>query len=322
MSWLAVGGLVVGTAVSAGGAYMSSKKQEEAAEKNAAASGPENLRYANPTLLGDPSQLNPIDILRQMYDANWQNRQQGRDQARITNKFNTKEALKAYEKMQPFFAENQSLIGSNASSFMRGEIPQDAQDNITRMTAQRGIQAGMGYGTGGASTGAFANLNARNLGLTSLELAKYGTNLGMQANMQAKQLAPNLMGLQDFLMNPAQAIGINQFNAGAQNQFAMANNQTQNQFELQNTSAYNQAFQNQNQQQYAADLMGAQMYGQMGQAIGGGISGFAGGLGTGSTGTSASSTAGWGGNYGPVAQGVTPRPATYNGTTIPRAQLA
>lgn len=283
MSWIAIGAVAVGTAVSAGGTYLSNKKSQEAAEENAAAQDPSLIKLADPTLLGDPAQINPLDVLSQLYGANWENRQQGRDQSRIINKFNFKEALKYYNKIQPNFSANQALIGQNANSMARGELPADVQDQIARSAAQRGIQGGFGFGSQGASGGALGNLNLRNLGLTSLDLSKYGTNLAMQANMQAKQLLPNLSGLQDFFLNPQQVLGINQFNTGVQNQFAMQNNATENQFALQNVTAQNQAQANQNQANYGAALQQAQMYGQMGQAIGGGISSLAGGLGTGAT---------------------------------------
>lgn len=303
-----------GTAIAAGGAAYSANKQADAAEEAASAMGPENLRYATPQLLGDPAQLNPIDILSQLYEANIGNEQQGRDQARKINKFNFKEIQKYYEKVQPYFSQLQSQVGSNAASFARGELPADVQSQITRMSAQQGIQGGFGFGSQGASAGAMGNINLRNLGLNSLELSKFGTNLGMQVNQNARSLLPNMVGLQDFFLNPSQVIGIGQFNAGAQNQFALQNNRTQNEFELLNAGAYNQANQNQIQQQYAGNLMNAQAVGNATQAIGGAISGFGGGLGTGGTNTST----GWGGNYAPTGTGY----ASYNGMTIPKAQLA
>lgn len=297
MSWVAIGVGVAGAAVSAGGAYMSSKKQEEAAEKAAQGLGPENLRYANPQLLGDPAQVDPMAILGQLYGANVGAEQQGRDQARKVNKFNFKEALKYYEKIQPYFTQMQSQAGQNISSFASGELPADVQSQITRAAAQQGIQGGFGFGSQGASGGALGNLNLRNLGLTSLELSKFGTQAALQASQQAKNLLPNMVGLQDFFLNPAQVLGINQFNAGVQNQFALQNNATQNQFELQNAAAYNQAGQNQVQQRYAGDLMSAQAIGNMAQAIGGGISGFAGGLGTGGGSTGGAPANQYGGTY-------------------------
>lgn len=301
MSWVAIAVGVTGAAVSAGGAYMSSQKSQEASEELAANSGPENIRMATPSLLGDPAQVNILDILGQLYGANSAGAQDARNQSRSINKFNRKEVLKGLNQYLPGFSQLQSQIGENAQSFAEGNLPADVQSSITRAAAQRGIQGGFGFGSQGAQGGALGNLNLRNLGLTSLDLSKYGTGLAMQASAQARNLLPNMSGMQDFLLNPSQVLGVNQFNVGNQNQFALQNNRTQNEFELLNTGAFNQAQANQNQAQYGAAQQQAQMYGQMGQAIGGGISSLTGGLGTGGGGMVNS---GAGNNYG----------ATYMGT--------
>lgn len=267
-TWVAIGVTVAGAAVSAGGAAYQANKSKKAAQQAG------SVRYnTTPVQLGDPAQVDPYQVLQQTYFANGLNLQQGRQQAQAVNNFNYGQANKFYNKIQPYFNELQGQIGQNALSYARGELPGDVQDQITRAAAQRGIQSGYGFGSQGFKAGAGANLNLRNLGLTSLDLSKYGTQLGMQVNQNAKALLPNLTGLQDFWLNPQQVLGINQQNVAAQNQFALQNNQLANQ----GVAAQNAALANQTQSQYAQQLAQAQMVGGTAQALGGAISG----LGTG-----------------------------------------
>lgn len=268
MSWFALGTVAVGAAVSAGGAAYSANKSKKAAQQAG------SVKYnTSPQMLGEAAQVDPSNVLLQTYLANGQNYLGAREQAKSVNQFNYGQANKYYNKIQPYFNELQQQIGQNALSYSKGEIPQDVQDQITRQAAQRGLQSGYGSGTQGFRAGAGANLNLRNLGLTSLDLSKYGTNLGMQVNQNAKALLPNLQGLQDYFLSPAQVLGINQGNVSAQNQFALQNNQLANQ----GIAAQNQQLANQTQSQYAQQLAQAQMIGQTSSAIGGAISG----LGTG-----------------------------------------
>lgn len=300
---------IAGTAVAAGGAIYSASQQKKAADRQAQALGGMETQSA---MLGDPAQIDPLSVLQQLYGANSANFDNARLQAASANKFNTRQALRAYNQMLPGFSQLQAQIGANANAFARGELPSDVQSAITRAAAQRGIQGGFGFGSQGASGGALGNLNLRNLGLTSLDLAKYGTQVGMQASQQAAGLTPRLMGQQDFMLTPQQMLGIQQFNAGAQNQFALANNQLANQ----SIASQNQLLANQAQQQYAADLAQAQMIGSTAQAIGGGMSGLAGAYGGGMGGAGGMNGAtymGTGSQYGlptnqPVYRPVTARP--------------
>ena len=290
-------------AVSAAGTAYQSNQSSKAAKKAG------QTKYnTTPQLLGDPAQVDPSNVLLQTYMANGQNYVGAKEQAKAINQFNYGQANKYYNQIQPYFNELQAQIGQNALSYAQGNLPSDVQDNITRMTAQRGIQAGIGYGSQGARNGAFANLNARNLGLSSLDLSKYGTQLGMQVNQNAKALLPNLSGLQDFFLNPSQVAGIQQNNASAQNQFALQNNQLLNA----QIAAQNQQLYNQTQGQYANSLQQAQAVGQTAQQVGGLISSL------GSSGALTGSAQGWGGDYSPTGTGY----ASYRGSTIPKAQLA
>lgn len=263
-TWVALGTVAVGAAVSAGGAAYQANKSKKAAQQAG------SVKYnTTPVQLGDPAQVDPYQVLQQTYFANGLNLQQGRQQAQAVNNFNYGQANKFYNKIQPYFNELQGQIGQNALSYARGELPGDVQDQITRAAAQRGIQSGYGFGSQGFKAGAGANLNLRNLGLTSLDLSKYGTQLGMQVNQNAKALLPNLTGLQDFWLNPQQVLGINQQNVAAQNQFQLANNQLLNGA----IGSSNQQLYNQSQARYAGELQNAQAVGQTAQSVGGLLSG-------------------------------------------------
>lgn len=310
-TWVAIGVGVAGLAVSAGSTAYASSQAKKASAKNASAIG--NLN-TTPVLLDKPAQVDPLQVLQQLYGANKANLGNAAEQASAVNKYNFSKIQKYYNQIAPGFSQRQGELGSLVSSYAQGGIPADVQSSIQRATAQQGIQAGYGYGTQGAQQGGVANLTARNLGLTSLDLSKYGISAGMQFQSNAKALLPNMTGLQDFLLNPQQVLGINQSNVQSQNQFALQNNLMQNQqIADQNKLAY-QASQN----QLAQQLQSAQMVGQLGQSVGGAISGLGSGMGS-----SAPATGGWGGNYANTATGVAPTGyASFNGSTIPRAQLA
>jgi hypothetical protein len=251
---------IAGTAVAVGGSLYAANQSKKAGEKAA------NVEYnTESVMLDDPAQMDPMQVLQQLYSANKANFGQAREQASTANKFNYNQALKFYNKILPGFSQLQGQMGQNALSMSRGELPGDVQSSITRAAAQQGIQGGFGFGSQGASGGALGNLNLRNLGLTSFDAMKYGNQLGMSLSQNAKSLLPNMMGLQDFMLTPQQSLGISQFNTGSQNQFALQNNQLANQ----SITAQNQALANQTQQQYANELQQAQMIGQTSQQVGG-----------------------------------------------------
>lgn len=76
--------------------------------------------------------------------------------------------------------------------FLRGEIPQDVQDQIRRQDALTSMLSG---GPGGANA-----LTARDLGLTSLNLINQGANLAGQAGNAAQRWAGLASGL---IMSPS-----------------------------------------------------------------------------------------------------------------------
>ncbi len=256
MSWVAVAGTVVSAGVGAYSASQNSKAQKQSASAQAdAASKTKGYKPVTSSLGGaQKAYLNNFINPGFVHDA--------KVGANQVNQFNTDQAQKYYGQIQPYFQKLQNQIGKNALSFAEGELPEDTVQAIGRASAQRGIQGGYGFGSQGAKQGMLGNLNLRNLGLTSLDLTKYGTNLGMQANQSAKALTPNLMGLQDNFYSPSQVL---------QNQ--MYNAQVQNQGAIDNTSMNNLMLQNGANQQTEAARTSAAQNSAYAQQIGGAVTG-------------------------------------------------
>jgi hypothetical protein len=212
MSYMALGGMVVGGLVGAGGAALAGKRNmyqpelfhPKAFDLSNALSSWQSIVKGN---WGDATQMASAadDFSRgQAEETNAFNRGQAsqtnafnRGQAAQTNAFNLNQALKDYTTIQPDFTAIQKTVGDNALSFAKGELPADVVSSIGRAAASQGIQNGFAggnhTGTSFIGNGAATSLDLRNLGVSSLDLAQMGTNLGMQVNSQAKALSPDLV---------------------------------------------------------------------------------------------------------------------------------
>lgn len=281
-TWVAVGVGVAGVAVSAGSQYMAGQQQKGAISD--AAKALENPQQFEPEL------LDPSGIQWQAFKDAFGGMRNAKILTSKLNKFDYKQAQKFLRLIQPSFTGIQRQVGENALSFARGELPADVVGSITRAAAQQGQQGGLVSGGGGPAGGMLRNLNLRNLGLTSLDLSKYGTNLGMQVNQSAKALLPNLGSVRDWILSlPQQA------------QIAQYNNELVNKAGMYNTGLANQVQQSQAQATLQGGLTDAAMTAGIGQTIGGALSG-AGSLFGGGGG-------GAGGGIGSIGQ----RPQGYQG---------
>lgn len=168
--------------------------------------------------LDDPELVDWMNAGRYATDQNQQNWGRTMRLAGGVNRFQQNQALKGYEKFQPYFRQNQELIGRNAASFARGELPADVVASLGRAAAQRGIQGGFGMsqGAGGGGT-ALGSLNLRNLGLSSLDLSKWGTQFAQETNKAGASMMPGLFDPSSQFLNPALALNGMQFNANAIN---------------------------------------------------------------------------------------------------------
>ena len=217
-TWVAVGTVAVGAVVTAGSQAYAGQQQKKAA-KGAAAALQSPAQFV-------PETLNPKQILGETYEDVYQGLGQAKDITAKLNRFDYRQALKYLNLIQPGFTGIQQQIGQNALSFARGELPSDVVGSITRAAAQQGQQGGFAAGGGGAAPGMLRNLNLRNLGLTSLDLSKYGTQVGMQVNQSAKSLLPNLGSVRDWLLSLPQQTAIAQYNTDWINKAGLVNTQS------------------------------------------------------------------------------------------------
>lgn len=265
MSGLAIAGTVIAAGTAAYGAYASNK-----ASKKAASAIQNGVQTFEPIEPNAPQTVDWRTAVNQALGYNINNYAQRNQLASMTNRFNTKEAQRMYGSMQPYFQQLQRQVGANALSFSRGELPSDVVASIGRAASQRGLQGGYGMGARGAGTGtALGNLNLRNLGLSSLQLSQFGTNLAMNANAQAKALSPNLFDPTSLIISPGQAVGYQFQNVGIQNEADRYWNQVQNQALMGNVSAGNKANQMATETRLAGELAQAQGIAQAGSSLGG-----------------------------------------------------
>ena len=276
-------GLITAGLVLAAGSAVYAGAQQSKASKAAASAMREGVQTYDPiqptyqlTGLNRPQTVDwrsaANDALN--YNINHQARQQ--QFAAQNNVFNTRQAQRQYRTFQPHFDSLQRQIGENALSFSQGELPPDVLASIGRGAATRGLSGGFGLGArGGGSGTALGNSLLRGLGLTSLDLSKFGTNMAMQAGLQAKQLSPALFDATSLAVGPQQAIGYQMQNAQTQNEAARYWNDLQNQALAGNVSAQNTANNKAINTELAGQLAQAQGIQQAGATLGGGMSQYA-----------------------------------------------
>ncbi len=265
-------GLITAGLVLAAGATVYAGSQQASASKDAANAMREGVQTFDPIKPGDPQLLDWRNATNQSLGFNINNANQRHQLAALTNTFNTRQAQRMYRTFQPSFDSLQSQIGENALSFSRGQLPDDVVQSVGRAASQRGLSGGFGQGArGGGSGSAMGNSLLRGLGLTSLDLSKFGTGLAMNANLQAKQLAPPLYDPAQLMVNPNQAVAYEGQNVAIQNDAARYWNQLQNNALMGNVSAQNTANQNATNTQLAGQLAQAQAIQQAGSTVGGGL---------------------------------------------------
>lgn len=263
---------LITAAVIAGGAAVAAGAMSNKASKDAAAQMRDGVMTYDPLRPPDPT---TVDWRREVVNAlNFSNNNFPRaaGYANQVNQFNTRQAQRQYRTFQPYFDQLQNQIGANALSFSQGQLPADVVASIGRATSQRGLSGGFGQGArGGGSGTAMGNSLLRGLGLTSLDLSKFGTGLAMNASMQAKQLSPGLFDPTSMLPTPGQAIGYGFQNAGIQNDAARYWNQVQNNALAGNVGAQNQANTNATNTELAGQLAQAQAIQQAGSSTAGAL---------------------------------------------------
>jgi len=139
--------------------------------------------------------INPNSSLNNAITANQNNLGGIETLTGNTNQFNIGQQQQALESQIPGFAAAQQQRVGNASSLLRGEIPQDVSDAVLRSDAAKAVSGGY------AGSGVQRNLTARDLGRTSLDLQ----NLGNQqiGSIVASTPMASLVGAQNYQLNPS-----------------------------------------------------------------------------------------------------------------------
>lgn len=101
------------------------------------------------------------------------------------NQFSSEQMMAQLERMLPGYAQLLAQGTENIQAMMRGEVPDDVQDQLERQAAERGVTLGYGGGSGFGQ-----NQFLRNFGLTSLQLTQQGLNSAMNWMNQAASRAP------------------------------------------------------------------------------------------------------------------------------------
>lgn len=171
------------------------------------------------------------------------------------NKFSADELNKMLEESVPGYAGGQRQRIGNAMSMMRGEIPDDVAGVVSRRTAARSLEGGYG------GSGMGRNLEARDLGLTSLDLIGRGGSdfAGIIGSTPRAALA-------DYTWSPQMAAALREKERMNQIAASMA---------AEGAPGWNQVF-SQDMMAAGKELTGAAM---SGAGASGGMGGMAGGMG-------------------------------------------
>jgi hypothetical protein len=127
----------------------------------------------------------------------------------------TANTLLQLEKVAPGSTQARQQVGQIIGGYLRGEVPQDVQEQITRMTAER---AGAGFRPqqgmlGPSGFQAAQGQLARNLGLTSLDIQRQGVNMAASWQQTAGS----------FIKDPAQMMALGLQGRGQDIDIAQAN---------------------------------------------------------------------------------------------------
>lgn len=115
----------------------------------------------------------------------------------------------------PNFDALTGTASNNLLSFLRGEVPQGVQDQLSLASLSKATAGGYGAAGNAGLPGAGRALEARDLGLNSLQLSQYGQGaLGPYLSTLSNLLAPAGMQFnpESGFLSPGQTISANQWN--------------------------------------------------------------------------------------------------------------
>jgi hypothetical protein len=119
--------------------------------------------------------------------------------ASSTNRFNQDQILQMLREAVPGYDTMTGQASKDINSQLRGEVPKDVQEFITNTAASRALAGGF------SQSGLARNMEARDLGLTSLNIMNRGLDSASRWIAQQKQAAtPEMFGVQNMFISPAQ----------------------------------------------------------------------------------------------------------------------
>lgn len=218
-----IAGTVAAVAAVGSAAYsISSAQKAKKAQRNAFNQAQEAGAF-DPMALPKPQELEVPSA--ESILGRWRNEVTGNYPAydKISDNFNRSEqdaARYANQQANPRYYDVLNQITGNALSASRGELPADVKAEILRNASEDSYLRGFSYGTSGGGGNVFAggnaadaNLALRNLGLSSLDMMRYGDALGQDVLGQSRSSRGRVMSAVD--VSPNTQIFQDQMNAAA-----------------------------------------------------------------------------------------------------------
>jgi hypothetical protein len=218
-SGFAIAAGVVAVGAAAGSAAISMSASDKAAKAQAGAGRKYNKQLAQATGTFNQQQQKLKKQLQKMnveIDIPQYNLQNATVEGIEAANRVTANTLKQLETVAPGSAQARQQVGTIINSYLRGEVPQDVQEQITRMTAERagaGFRLPQGGAMGPSGFQASQGQLARNLGLTSLDLQQTGANMASSWQQTANS----------FIQSPTQMMALGLQGRGQDIDVAQAN---------------------------------------------------------------------------------------------------
>lgn len=245
MSWIGigVGTLALGTVGNLAMGARAQKQQNKLAQGASQAFQP--LEVPEPAEI---DYMDPEEILSRWRGEVWGNREEYSKIGGFLNEDEQKAAQRANLMANPQYYGLLDNMTSKALDYSKGNLPDDVQDNILKQASESAYLRGFSYGTEGKGGNVYANGNdaaanlaLKNLGLTSLDLSKFGLELTGQALDQSRASRGQIISAKDTI--PTQAFFQDQLNKQSEGMYM--NEQNQNNFEAASANAPAQAAYNQ-----------------------------------------------------------------------------
>ncbi len=119
----------------------------------------------------------------------------------MVNTFNQGQLLTMLRAAIPGYDDIMNKGSGLVQSYLRGEVPKDVQDQIGRNAAERSLSGGYG------GSGMARNLEARDLGLTSLQLTQEGLSSAQRwMDSATARATPQMFDVTSMFISPTQQI--------------------------------------------------------------------------------------------------------------------